>query len=331
MNFCRRCGTKVEGAYCRVCGDPTSTAPSVAINETDPSEQQGVLVGDVATQTAATPDALLPSPHIGLPPPPPFATTPMPFSVATSLSGAPVALPQGAARKYLVWETRFVMLGFLLPVVTSAILVLAQHIDHDNSTRFSTILPGQPVTNLVLEIFAYLSVAAIVPLALLLLLRTGQTPKVLGLGVPRFRRDIFPGLGLGAAAFAVEIAILIPFVGFLNDHRSLINNVSSGHVPKYYLIGGIAMSATTAIAEEVMVNGYLLTRLGQLGWTPRKSLIVSLILRTSYHVYYGFGFLLTVPFGFFVTRSFQKHHKLNRPIVAHFLFDAILFTIAILK
>jgi hypothetical protein len=38
-----------------------------------------------------------------------------------------------------------------------------------------------------------------------------------------------------------------------------------------------------------------------------------------------------VPFGYLVTRSFQKHHKLNRPIVAHFLFDAILITIAILK
>jgi membrane protease YdiL (CAAX protease family) len=48
-------------------------------------------------------------------------------------------------------------------------------------------------------------------------------------------------------------------------------------------------------------------------------------------VYYGVGFLLTVPFGFFVTRSFQKHHRLSRPIVAHFLFDAILISIAILK
>jgi membrane protease YdiL (CAAX protease family) len=243
----------------------------------------------------------------------------------------PIVLPQGPTRKYVVWETRFVMLGFLLPVVTSAIIVLAQHLNHGGrSTRFSTILHGQPVANLALVIFAYLSVAAIVPLALLLLHRTGQNPKVLGLGVPRFKRDVFPGLGLGAAAFGVELLLIIPFSGFLNDHKSLVNQVATGHVPKYYIIGGIAMSATTAIAEEVLVNGYLLTRLAQLGWTPRKSLILSLILRTSYHVYYGLGFLLTVPFGFFVTRSVQKHHKLNRPIVAHFLFDSILFTIAIL-
>jgi hypothetical protein len=95
-------------------------------------------------------------------------------------------------------------------------------------------------------------------------------------------------------------------------------------------VWGLIISATTAITEEVLVNGYLITRLGQLGWTPRSALILSLILRTSYHVYYGFGFIFTIPLGFYVTRSFQKHHKLTRPILAHFLYDAILFTIAVL-
>ena len=209
------------------------------------------------------------------------------------------------------------MFAFLLPAVTSAVVVFVQHVDEvENLTRFSTIVHGHPVTNLILEIAAYLSVAAVVPIALLLLQRTGQGPSVLGIGAPRFKKDVWPGLGLAAAAFATEF---------------VINSVAIGHVPKYYVIGGIAMSAITAIAEEVLVNGYLITRLGQLGWTPRKSLILSLILRTSYHVYYGVGFLLTVPFGFFVTRSFQKHHRLSRPIVAHFLFDAILISIAILK
>jgi membrane protease YdiL (CAAX protease family) len=326
VNFCRRCGTKVIGVFCTVCGAPTSPAlTSVGVEATTVSPHDTV-VGEADGPDAAS---VMPTPLTEvdrLPPPPAPAQV-----MSAALSAVPV-LPQGVARKLLVWETRFVMLGFLLPVVTSAIIVLVQHVDeHGSVTRFTSVVRGQPVTNLVLEIFAYLSVAAIVPLALLLLQRTGQSPSVLGLGVPRIKRDIFPGLGLGAAAFATEIAILIPFAGFLTHHSSLVNSVGIGHVPKYYVIGGLAMSATTAIAEEVLVNGYLITRLGQLGWTPRKSLILSLILRTSYHVYYGFGFLLTVPFGFFVTRSFQKHHKLNRPIVAHFLFDAILVSIAILK
>ena len=61
-----------------------------------------------------------------------------------------------------------------------------------------------------------------------------------------------------------------------------------------------------------------------------RILILSLALRTSYHVYYGLGFVLTIPFGYFVTRSFQKNRRLTRPIAAHFLWDAILITIAVL-
>jgi len=106
--------------------------------------------------------------------------------------------------------------------------------------------------------------------------------------------------------------------------------VHLGHEPGYYVVWGLAASALTAIAEETFVNGYLITRLQQLGWTPGRALTLSLVLRTSYHVYYGVSFLLTVPFGYFVTRSFQKHRRLNRAIAAHFLYDAVLLTIAIL-
>jgi membrane protease YdiL (CAAX protease family) len=224
------------------------------------------------------------------------------------------------------------MIAFLLPAVMAAVILFAEHEAGVASvTRFPHLVHGQPVVNLVLGIFAYLPVAAIVPLALFLLARTGQSPSVLGLGAPRFKRDIMPGLGLAAAAFGMELVILTPFTPLLQHHRSLINSVPAGHVPAYYVIWGLAISATTAITEEVLVNGYLITRLGQLGWTPRSAFILSLGLRTSYHIYYGLGFLLTIPFGWLVTRSFQKHRRLTRPIAAHFLFDAILITIAILR
>ena len=241
------------------------------------------------------------------------------------------AMPSGPFRRTIVWETRFVMLAFLAPGVASAVIVLSQHVDGvQNITNFPTLVHHHPVTNLILLVLAYLPVASCVPLALLLLSRTGQGPKVLGMGVPSLTRDIIPGLGIGAMAFISEIILLLPFAHLLTEHPGLVTKISDGTVPKYYIIYGVILSATTAVAEEVMVNGYLLTRLHQLGWSDKKSLALSLTLRTSYHVYYGFGFLLTVPFGYFNTRSFQKHHKLNRPIVAHFLFDAILITIVIL-
>jgi membrane protease YdiL (CAAX protease family) len=248
------------------------------------------------------------------------ATTPLISGVA-----------QGPERQSLVRETRWVMVAFLVPGVVGAILILSEHISGvGDIARFTTIVRGHPLTNMFLGILAYLPVAAVVPLGLYLLARTGQDRRALGLEPPTFRRDVFPGLGLGLAAFACEIVLAIVLRALLVDHPGLFVNVTLNHIPKYYIIWGIVTSAVTAVTEEVLVNGYLLTRLGQLGWTPRAALILSLILRTSYHVYYGLGFIFTVPFGYFVTRSFQKNNKLMRPIVAHFLYDAILFTIVIL-
>jgi hypothetical protein len=217
-----------------------------------------------------------------------------------------------------------------MPAVTDAVLTFFQSYSGVSEQRFPSVVTND-VANLLLGMLAYLPVLAVVPIALFLLWRTGQGRHELGLGLPSFRRDVLPGLGIGAAAFGIEIALLIPFSSLITSHSKLVNTVSVGHFPKYYLIEGIFMAAVTAITEEVLVNGYLITRLYQLGWSPRASLLLSLALRTSYHVYYGFGFLLTIPFGYLVTRSFQKHAKLNRPIVAHFLYDAILISISILR
>jgi hypothetical protein len=296
MNYCTACGTKVVGAYCTSCGRSTTSAPP--------------------TLTAA-----------------PFSLTEqLPEVIAeTSLAAPPrtIDLPTGDRRRQILLETWFVMIAFLTPAVISAVLSFFNSYSGTSETRFPTIVSNN-VGNLLLGMLAYLPVMAVVPIALFLLWRTGQGRQELGLGVPSFSRDVLPGLGIGAAAFGMEFLMLIPFAALITRHSKLINTVSVGRFPKYFLIEGILMSAITAVTEKVLVNGYLITRLYQLGWSPRKSLILSLALRTSYHVYYGFGFILTIPFGYLVTRSFQKHVKLNRPIVAHFLFDAILLSIVIL-
>ena len=207
--------------------------------------------------------------------------------------------------------------------------MLAQHFNGASSdNRFPVLLNHDPVGNLVFGILAYLPVAAAVPLALHLLARTGQPPRSIGLVRPTLRWDVWPALGLIGASWGTEIVLLLVLNPLFTSHSSLVSTTGVGHVPAYYVIYGIAISATTAVAEEVMVNGYLLVRLNSSGWRPQRALLLSLALRTSYHVYYGLGFILTVPFGYFVTRSFQKNRRLTRPIVAHFLFDATLFTIA---
>ena len=229
----------------------------------------------------------------------------------------------------MVLETWFVELAFLVPSVLVAVDALAAQTGGAIITRFPDIV-SNPAANLILGVLTYLAVGAVVPIALLLLSRTGQNPAALGLGRPTWRDDVWPGLGIAASGFGVTLLAIVVLVDVAGKHNRLFVQVPVGHVPAYYVIYGIAMSAITAITEETLVSGYLLTRLEQLGWDPRRALVLSLVLRTSYHVYYGLGFLLTIPFGYFVTRSFQKHRRLMRPIVAHFLYDAVLITIAVL-
>ena len=234
-------------------------------------------------------------------------------------------------RRDLVWEARWVLAVFLIPAVGSAIVPLVQNAEGvADVNRFPSFVHGQPLTNMILGIALYLGLGAVVPLTLFLLARTGQTPSVLGLGVPRFAADIWPGLGLAALSYVSEIAVLIPFAPLIVHARRAVNPTAIGHVPHYYVVYGIVISAVTAVTEEVMINGYLLVRLEQLGWRRNRALVLSMVLRSSYHVYYGVGVLLLLPFGYFVTRSFQKHRRLNRPIMAHFLYDAVLITIAVL-
>ncbi|HEY7013491.1 MAG TPA: CPBP family intramembrane glutamic endopeptidase [Streptosporangiaceae bacterium] len=234
-------------------------------------------------------------------------------------------------RHGLVLETWFVQLAFLVPGVVAAVDLLAAHAGGASDiTRFPTIIHNHPVANLILGVLSYLEVGAVVPLALLLLSRTGQTPEVMGLTKPSWRRDAWPGLGIAVSGYVLALVATIILGALLADHRWLISQIPTGHVPPYYIIYGIVLSAVTAITEETLVSGYLLTRLDQLGWNPRWALALSLTLRTSYHVYYGLGFLLTIPFGYYATRSFQKHRRLMRPIFAHFIYDAVLITISVL-
>ena len=230
-------------------------------------------------------------------------------------------------RRDLVIETRVVMVAFLIPWVISAVLSLVVHETRNaRLTQLPTFDAHQPVVNVVFGLLSYLPVAAVVPVALMLLARTGQRPADLGLTTARWP-DAGVGVGLAAAGLAAEFALAIPFAAFKNS--SLVNTAGPLHVPFYYLVFGISQAFITAVAEEVAVSGYLLTRLEQLGWAPWPSLWVSLALRTSYHVYYGVAVVLTLPLGYLLTRSFQKHGKLSRPILAHFLYDSVTFLLAI--
>jgi hypothetical protein len=250
-------------------------------------------------------------------------------TVDPGLAPATVGAPHGPV-KWLGWETGFVITAFAFPAVAAAVVILARHFGGvSDLNEFALPLPHHVGVSFFLLLLEYSTTAVMVPIALLLLARTGQPPVSLGLERRGWRRDGIGGVALLAGVWVVNLIVLIPLSVVL-DNKHLTNTASNSHVPAYYVVYGLTLAATTAINEEVLVNGYFLTRLSQLGWSPRRAFALSLTVRTSYHLYYGVGLILTVPFGYLVTRSFQKRRRLLRPIVAHFAYDAILITIAVL-
>jgi membrane protease YdiL (CAAX protease family) len=95
----------------------------------------------------------------------------------------------------------------------------------------------------------------------------------------------------------------------------------------WYRVPYLLLSAfQNGFAEEIIVVGYLLTRLRQLGWSDSRALAVSSVLRGSYHLYQGFGgfagnFVMGVIFGYW----FQRTRRVLPLVVAHFLLDAFSF------
>ena len=78
--------------------------------------------------------------------------------------------------------------------------------------------------------------------------------------------------------------------------------------------------------EEVLVVGYLLTRLDQLKVPPAIAIGISAVLRGSYHLYQGFGgFLGNAVMGVVFAWWFRRTRRLWPLVIAHSLLDITVF------
>ena len=94
-------------------------------------------------------------------------------------------------------------------------------------------------------------------------------------------------------------------------------------VPRTVLI---LSAAGNAWAEEVIMIGWLLTRLRQLGWSENRSLVAAAVLRGSYHLYQGLGgFVGNLVMGLVFGRVWQRRGRLWCLVGAHTLIDVVAF------
>jgi membrane protease YdiL (CAAX protease family) len=156
-------------------------------------------------------------------------------------------------------------------------------------------------------------------LVLYLVRLDGEGPSEIGLALDRPGRDI--GAGVLLAAIVGGAGILLYFAArALGVNRLVIPVPPMGH---WWTIPTLVMSALgAALLEEVVVVGYLITRLRQMGWAPYAALAASALLRGSYHLYQGWGgFAGNLAMGLIFGFIFLRTRRLLPLIVAHFSMD----------
>jgi membrane protease YdiL (CAAX protease family) len=156
-----------------------------------------------------------------------------------------------------------------------------------------------------------------------LLLRAGLALRSVGLDGRRPGRD-----ALGAAGLAALIGI--PGLGVYLGARALGVSVTIAPTTLddtwWRLPVLIASAAANAWAEEVVMVGYLLTRLRQLGWSENRSLAAQSVLRGAYHLYQGLGgFVGNIAMGLVFGRVWQRTNRLWMLVGAHTLIDVVAF------
>src|SRR5690625_1903701 len=163
-----------------------------------------------------------------------------------------------------------------------------------------------------------------VALALFLLApRWRESLRVLGLTGSRPGHDLLVGTGLAAL---IGIPGLALYVGgrLLGLSAEVVASALNTH---WWTVPILILAALkNAILEEVVVVGYLVTRLQQLKWSPLAIIAVSSLLRGSYHLYQGPAMAIgNVVMGVIFSLWFLKTRRVGPLIAAHTLLDVFAF------
>ena len=80
------------------------------------------------------------------------------------------------------------------------------------------------------------------------------------------------------------------------------------------------------MVEEVVVLGFVILRLTQAGLPGRWAVVISALVRATYHLYQGFGgFVGNLVMGLVFGWLFLRWRRVGPMVVAHFLIDAAAF------
>lgn len=177
--------------------------------------------------------------------------------------------------------------------------------------------------DLVLQLVGIAEALAPVALVFYLITVSGEPLSVLGLDASQPVRDTLRGVALAAVIGGTGLGLYLAAF-----HAGISLNVVPESLPAvWWRIPVLVLSAAhDGILEEILVIGYLLHRLDQLGWTPWKAIVFSAVLRGSYHLYQGLGgFLGNAAMGLIFGVLYRRWGRVTPMIIAHTLIDAVAF------
>ncbi|MER8187803.1 CPBP family intramembrane glutamic endopeptidase [Kitasatospora sp. NPDC094015] len=183
--------------------------------------------------------------------------------------------------------------------------------------------PGRPWLDLAWQL--YYIARGLMPVVLVgyLLVREGTSLRVLGFDLTRKLSDLRRGAAVAAVIGGTGLAL------YLAAQAADVNlTVAPSGLPDvWWRIPVLVASAwQNAILEEVVVLGYLLRRLRQLGWGWPAAVLASSLLRGSYHLYQGIGGLVgNMVMGAVFCLLYRRWGRVMPFVVAHALIDTVAF------
>ena len=237
--------------------------------------------------------------------------------------------PGPPAARLLRWE---IVVVFAVSLGASGLYALVsfigsltahQALSKQTAVLNGTLAPGRPLFGLFLQLLSIAIALAPVLLVFYLMARAGDRPSSIGVDFSQPGLDLARGAALAAVIGGSGLGLYL-----VAYHLGVELNVVAENLPDiWWRIPVLLLSAAQdGILEEVIVVGYLMSRLDRLGVKPAAAIAISAVIRGSYHLYQGVGgFVGNAVMGVIFAYLYRRWGRVTPLIIAHTLIDAVAF------
>ena len=231
--------------------------------------------------------------------------------------------------KFLRWEIILVLWVSLGAAAVRALLNLLERLtsgrplDEQVAPIISPIAPDRPWLDVSYQIAFIVLPLGAVALVGYLLHRSHESFSSIGFDLRRPGSDLLRGALLAALVGGTGLAFYL-----LAYQMGLSVQIAAAEVVgnwwEWILL--LLRAAENAVLEEVIILGFLLHRLNQIGVKAGPAIVLSALIRGAYHLYQGFGgFIGNFAMGLLFGWLFRRWGRVGPMVVAHFIIDAVAF------